>query len=257
MAILHFVANGKGGVGKSTSSIFMLEYFKFKGLDVVGIDADPLNPTFASYKEFNVEKLPLMSGDTIDPRQFDILEGRAASLPEDCHMIVDLGSSAFIPFCSYALENDLFNFLKNGKSEESGDSERPHSHTVILHTVIASGGSLLESLAGLAALVAHFPETPLVVWLNPKDGPISINGMNFYDFEVYENCKKHIRAIIELPTANASTTGRDLLEHLALKESFDAALHSTKPLMVRQRLKRYWAECVASLDNARLLELAE
>ncbi|MBF0482140.1 MAG: conjugal transfer protein TraL [Desulfovibrionaceae bacterium] len=246
MAVIHFFSNGKGGVGKSTSSIFFMEYLRSKNIKTIGVDADPLNPSFASYKkEFEIEELPLLANDSIDPRQFDVLVERAASLPRDCHMIVDNGSSAFIPFCSYALENDLFAFLE------------AKEHTVILHTVIAGGGGLQESLRGLAALVAHFPEIPLVVWLNPKDGPISLHGLSFFEFEIYENCKKHIRAIIELPATNASTTGRDLLEHLARKVSFDAALNSTSPVMVRQRLKLFWRDCVSAIDNAHLLELAE
>ncbi|WP_458448767.1 nucleotide-binding protein, partial [Campylobacter coli] len=45
MAKIHFVLNGKGGIGKSFISSLLCQYFLDKGESIVAIDTDPNNTT--------------------------------------------------------------------------------------------------------------------------------------------------------------------------------------------------------------------
>ena len=51
MKEVHFIAQGKGGVGKSTIASFLGDYLKAKasGVKLHCFDTDPVNPTFSRY----------------------------------------------------------------------------------------------------------------------------------------------------------------------------------------------------------------
>jgi hypothetical protein len=112
MATVHFVLQGKGGVGKSFIAALLLQYFKLKDFAVHAFDTDPVNQTLAGYKEFDVSVLPIMKDTNVDPRMFDSLMETALGLPADAQLIIDNGSSSFIPLCSYLLENEAINLLQ-------------------------------------------------------------------------------------------------------------------------------------------------
>ena len=46
-ATVHFVLQGKGGVGKSFVASILGQYFQVRGRDVRCFDTDPVNQTFA------------------------------------------------------------------------------------------------------------------------------------------------------------------------------------------------------------------
>jgi CO dehydrogenase nickel-insertion accessory protein CooC1 len=73
MAKIHMILQGKGGVGKSFVAATIAQYKISKAQRPLCIDTDPVNSTFAGYKALNVHRLPLMNGDEIDSRNFDIL----------------------------------------------------------------------------------------------------------------------------------------------------------------------------------------
>lgn len=112
----------------------------------------------------------------------------------------------------------------------------------------------MDTVNGLAALARYFPQALLVVWLNPKDGEIALDGMTFYDFKVFKEYGRSFHSVIELPHRNTATFGKDLSDHLARRLSFDAAIHSSQPIMVRRRLSKYWDDVVAIMDMANLLQ---
>ena len=73
MSTVHFVLQGKGGVGKSLIASLLYQYLHQQGRAVTGVDTDPVNATFAGYKELSVQVLNIMEGDDIDQRRFDSL----------------------------------------------------------------------------------------------------------------------------------------------------------------------------------------
>ncbi len=244
MATIHFIQQGKGGVGKTVVASMLAQYLNTKGVPTHCFDTDPINATLAGYKGLDVVALDIMSGDDIDPRRFDqLMEGILELTPEnhtDAHVIVDSGASSFVPLGSYLLENQAISLL-----EEQG-------HTVMLHTVVTGGQAMLDTLSGLKSLAIHFPETPIVVWLNPYFGDITIDGKTFEEFKVYAECSTSFQAVISIPHRKQATFGRDIEELYARRQTFNAANNSSLPIMVRQRITSFWRDIMAEIDKARL-----
>lgn len=244
MSTVHFILQGKGGVGKSLVASMLVQFLKTKiDPDLVRcIDTDPVNHTLAGYKEFNAEVLKIMDGDDIDARSFDQLMERIFELPEDAHLVVDNGASSFVPLCSYLVENRAIALL------------REESHRVYMHSIITGGQAITDTLAGLKSLAEHFGnDANLVVWLNRYFGDIAINGNSFEEFKIYKDFEDKFRAVIEIPHRKQSTFGRDLESLLAEKISFEAAIHSTRPIMERQRIKSWWASACEVMEMAHFI----
>ena len=231
---------GKGGVGKSLISAFLIQYLRGRDVKVHSFDTDPVNATLSGYKELDVIPLNIMNGDDIDPRCFDPLMEAIFSLPEDGHVVVDNGASSFVPLCSYLIENEAIRLL-----EEQG-------HRVLLHSVITGGQAIGDTMIGLKSLATHFATSPLVVWLNSYFGDIAIDGKSFQEFKIYEEYSSNFHAVITIPHRKQATFGKDLEELFAKRQGFVTAIGSGLPIMVKQRLASFWRDAVAEMDKARL-----
>lgn len=240
MGNIHFILQGKGGVGKSLVANLLFQYLR-KRADVMGIDTDPVNSTLAGYKELTVLAINIMNGADIDNCKFDELMHIALDSPAGSHIIIDNGASSFIPLCSYLIENNALQILLNT------------GHHPLLHTVVTGGQAILDTTAGLATLATTFPEVPLVVWLNQYFGDIAIGPLLFEEFTVYQTHKNNIASIIQIPHRKHSTFTKDLDGLYARRETFDAAVNSSLPIMTRQRLIMYWHDVQAEIDKARLI----
>ena len=246
MATIHFILQGKGGVGKSMIAVFLYQYLKEKGIPVDAYDTDPVNHTLASFKEFNVVKIDLMGDGEIDVRKFDDLMEGLITTPDNGHAIVDNGASTFVALGAYLQDNDFLGILGE------------HGHQVLFHTVITGGQALSDTIQGFKNLAETFISNTgkIILWLNPYFGEISVeNGSkNFEDFTVYKEYSSRVQAIIELPPCNKSTIGRDLAELLASRQSFHAGINASyNHCMVRSRLKRYWSDIQECIAKARLV----
>src|SRR5437764_4962169 len=92
---VHLVLQGKGGVGKSFVASILGQYFRERGKEVHCVDTDPVNQTFAQYRELDVQRLNLLVDGSVDQRAFDGLVERL--LTENGTFVVDNGASTFIP----------------------------------------------------------------------------------------------------------------------------------------------------------------
>lgn len=241
MATIHLLLQGKGGVGKSYVASILFQYLRKHELPVIGYDTDPVNATFAGYKEFGVKTIDLMRGDDIDPLRFDQLIDAACALEDNSHLVIDSGASCFVALCSYLKANHALDILSAEGQE------------IVMHTVVTGGQAMGDTLAGLRSLAKNFPETPKAVWLNPYFGEISLDGNDFYSFKVYAEDAEAFRAVIELPALRADTFGRDLDNILSRRVSFDAAVKSSLPIMTRSRLFNIWKDIEEAIDKARLI----
>ncbi len=212
MATIHLILQGKGGVGKSMIAAFLYQALRHFGKEVIAYDTDPVNSTLAAFAEFHVTTLSVMKDGKIDDRSFDSLLEAIMEVSQDAHVIVDNGASSFIALGAYIQENDVIEQL-----EEVG-------HTVFLHSVITGGQALGDTSKGLARLAKAFPESPLVVWLNPFFGEISMDGKRFEDFKIYREHQEQFHALIPLPEGNKALIGKDLEELLARRQSFEAGI---------------------------------
>ena len=242
MSTIHFVLQGKGGVGKSLVASLLYQYLQNKDVAVSAVDTDPVNKTLAGYKELKVNQINIMNGDDIDPRRFDQLIDIIFQQPEDGHIVIDNGAASFVPLCSYLKESDALNFLQE------------ENHQILLHTILTGGQAIVDTSTGLKGLAESFPNMPIVVWKNNYFGEIAINGKVFEEFTIYQLHHEKFRSIIQLPIRKQSTFGKDLEELFARRETFEAAINSSLPIMTRQRLKTFWRDVQNVIDTANILE---
>ena len=74
---VHFVLQGKGGVGKSFVAYLTAQYVKDQGRLAGCFDIDQENATFAQYAGLDVKRVEVMDDSRIiDQRQFDRLLSR-------------------------------------------------------------------------------------------------------------------------------------------------------------------------------------
>ena len=171
MSTVHLILQGKGGVGKSFAAFLLAQYLPDKSVLVRCFDADPINSTLASFPALNAVKVDLIEnsdkGRRIDPRRFDDLVEQITGQPAEAHVIVDTGSSAFVPLLHYVLSNEVQAILSQG------------GHQLVVHTIVTGGQALLDTLHGAAQLVQQLDAARFVIWLNPFWGPVADNGRTF------------------------------------------------------------------------------
>lgn len=230
MATIHFILQGKGGVGKSIVASLFCQALLDANIPFAAYDTDPVNATLAGYKSLHVECVEVMKNGVIDPEKFDALIEKIMKLPDDTHAVVDNGASSFIALGSYIQENNLFSLLTD------------EGHTIFLHTVVTAGQAMMDTLSGLDRLFQNFPETLKVIWLNPFFGNIVLNGKNFSEFSLYTNNANQVKAIIELPNIYENQlTGRDVEKVISRRQNFKEVITSPDSFRVtKSRLKRYW-----------------
>ena len=247
MAKIHFILQGKGGVGKSmiASMLYqgLTELCREDGRPVIAYDTDPVNATLKGFEEFNVHGVEIMKGTDIDPRKFDDLLESLVTSPESGHVIVDNGASSFVALGSYLQENEVIPILTD------------RGHTVLFHSVVTGGQALGDTISGLEDLTQGFPDAPIAVWLNPYFGEIaSPDGRPFEQFGVYTEYEKQIVAVLRLPDENKATYGRDIEDLFAKKWSFLKGAKAAGKIAEQQRLMRYWKKILALVNNPNIME---
>src|SRR5271165_3612596 len=218
MSTVHLILQGKGGVGKSFAAFLLAQYLPDKSVLVRCFDADPINNTLASFPALNAVKVDLIEnsdkGRRIDPRRFDDLVEQITGQPAEAHVIVDTGSSAFVPLLHYVLSNEV------------------------------------QAIHGAAQLVKQLDAARFVIWLNPFWGPVADNGRTFEQMNLYEAIKKRIETIVSLPAFTDELFPQDIASMLKSRLTFKEAIESPDySLMSRHRLKVAQREFYSRLDS--------
>jgi hypothetical protein len=227
MKKVHFILQGKGGIGKSFVSALIAQYIQQEEPDVLCLDTDPINATFASFPALKVRSVSLTeNGSTI------IDEGRFDSMMEDIfdadsNVVVDNGAASFGPLSAYLLDNEAFAAIQEAGKE------------VVVHSVIAGGMSQNNTVSDFVNLTSQLPEgVQVVVWLNEHFGPIEANGKTFEEMKAYLDNKDRVTAIVHLPKRTENTYGKDVATMMKSRLTFNEALASDKfRVMSKQRLK--------------------
>jgi hypothetical protein len=225
MSKIHFVLQGKGGVGKSLVASLIAQYCIEHGNTPMCIDTDPVNQSFGAYKALNVHQLDILVNNDVDQSTFDQLIELIYANPEQ-DMVIDNGASCFVPLSNYLIKNKIIDMLTR------------MGHQVVIHTVITGGQSMDDTMNGLNKLLIHYPDNcQFVAWLNPYWGAVEHNGKPFEELKTYTKNKEKINAIITLPVMQKDTFQRDFIDMLKAKELFNEAIeNNTLQFMPRQRL---------------------
>lgn len=239
MAVINFVLQGKGGIGKSLAASLLSQYLIDRNKLVACFDTDPVNTTLAAYDKLKATKVEIMDGDVVNSRFFDTLIENLVKLPADAYAVIDSGASTFFPLASYLSENDIAQFFS-----ETG-------HELMLHTLIAGGQAETDTIQGLNSLLNAFPGTPITIWVNPFFGQI----IEFTDgHELAKKNEKNGGVIIFLPSYKKETFGHDIETVLKSRLTFEQAINSEKlNVMARQRLKIVCKDIWSLFDGAGLI----
>ena len=224
---IHFILQGKGGVGKSYIAALIAQYCVDRG-QILAIDTDPVNATFSGYSGLNVQRAEIMDDGDINPRRFDSLMESLFSA--DCDdIIIDNGASSFIPLVSYLRSNSVIELLKE------------FGHMPYLHSVITGGQAMQDTLSGFEKLIEDFggDGTAIIVWLNEFWGEIMDRGIPFNRMPVFKQNVEKIKSVITIPDLKHETFGEDISQMLKARQTFDEAIENANySFMARQRLRK-------------------
>lgn len=241
MKHVHLILQGKGGVGKSLVASLITQHFQARSVAPVCFDTDPVNQTFAGYEAFGATRLELMRDGNIDQRQFDQLIEAIVKAGPDTTFIVDNGAATFVPLCAYMFENDVAGFFKQSGLQ------------LTIHCVLTGGQAQSDTMDGLASLLGHFPEVPVVVWLNEFFGRIEREGRRFEDSKLFKDNQAQIHALIRIPEVRKETFGADMDQMLRQKLTFTAVKDASDfSIMARQRLTMTWRSIDAQISAANI-----
>jgi hypothetical protein len=235
-ASVHIILQGKGGVGKSFISAILAQYFRTKPAPVHCLDTDPINATFAQYRVLDAEHLKILRRGAINDKQFDLFvdmvcEGQGV-------FIVDTGATTFVPLWNYILDNQILPFFKS------------YNRNVFVHSVVAGGQAMSDTLNGLQRLAQTTSEKNVIVWLNEYFGEISKDGKPFEEFKVAEEYASKLVGTVVIRERNPLTFGDDVRMMLERRLTFDEAIRNADfSLVSKQRLAIIRREIYEQLDQ--------
>jgi hypothetical protein len=207
---VHLVLQGKGGVGKSLIAAILSQYFQARKIIPHCFDTDPVNATFAQYQALAAEHINVLRRGAIDDKRFDELFERICHLEGIC--IVDTGATTFVPLWNYILENDILSFL-------AGRSRR-----VFVHSVVAGGQAMSDTLNGFERLAETTTEKNVIVWVNEYFGEVAKDGKPFEEFRVAQDQSHKLLGTVVIRERNPSTFGDDMRQMLAKRLTFEEAI---------------------------------
>lgn len=241
MKEVHFIAQGKGGVGKSTIASFLGDYLKAKasGEQLHCFDTDPVNPSFSRFSALNPEVIDILNdSNNIDSRYFDGLIEKLVN--EEGIAVIDNGAATFVPLMSYMAENEVPSFLA-----ENGIR-------MIIHVPLVGGQALDDCITGLVQTLNAL-QAEVVIWLNDFQGVVT-KDKPFEEFGVYKQYKDRIIGVVHISHRNPDTFGADIKEMTTKNLTLTEAQTSGEfGLMPRQRLRTVQRELYEQLDQIEFL----
>ena len=237
MKQIHFILQGKGGVGKSFIASLLAQYLRDRKKDqVVCFDTDPVNPTLSRYKQLNVQTIPILTEHkTIDTSRFDSFIEQL--IEQDGLAVIDNGAATFVPLLGYITEIDLFNIFVDSDIE------------VFIHVPVVGGQAFEETLTGLGNICQLGNSFKIIAWLNEFQGDIERHGKDFTDFKIIQQNKDKVIGQVTLQNRNPDTFGKDIRRMTEDSITFTEVLESKNyTLIPKQRLKQVRDEVYRQLD---------
>jgi hypothetical protein len=218
---IHFILQGKGGIGKSVVASWLAEFLIARGQPVRCIDGDPVNRSLSQHKAFSVEKLDLVNQDGVLQRtRYDSVIERFAT--DDAVFVVDNGATVFLPLWTYIVETDMFSVLRQAGRQ------------VFVHVPISGGEMLNDTLLGFKTLAASATERNLVLWINEYFGPVVREGKAFNQMQVYLDNQDKVLASVGIPRRSADTYGETVRTMREKKLTFAEAIASPEFMLVQK-----------------------
>jgi len=231
---VHFVLQGKGGIGKTLISTFIAQYINDRNPGTLKtFDTDQENATLAAYKGLNVTPIDVMNEDrTINRKMFDKMMLDILATNEN--VVIDNGANTFSPLMSYLMENQFIDLL-----QDSGKD-------VYIHSIIGGGDNLKDTVSGFASL-AKQTSCPMIVWLNEN---ASWGGTdNFIESEVFVKNSENVRGIVLLQGRNSDTFGDDIKRMQKARLTLNEIMENPDfNVLERSRLNSVFRDVYKKLD---------
>ena len=235
---VHFILQGKGGIGKSFISSLLAQYIKSAHGSIAAFDIDQVNATLAAYEALKVKHIPVMKSDNnLDQRKFDNLVVGILETEEPC--VIDSGANTFLPLLQYMVENDVFEMLK-----DSGKR-------VYIHSIIGGGDNMRDTANGFHSIIKGISSTPVVLWLNEHFGTTdSKEGKQFTETPLFKESEKSIAGLVTLHERNKDTFGLDIKEMTEARLTIEEALATDRfNIMQKQRIKTVARDVFGQLEK--------
>ena len=235
-ASVHLVLQGKGGVGKSFVSAILAQYFRTKSARVHCMDTDPVNATFAQYRLLEAEHLKVLRRGRINEKEFDVFVQRVCC--GEGVFIVDTGATTFVPLWNFILENEILEMFQI------------HQRRVFVHSVVAGGQAMSDTLNGLERLAQTTSQKNVIVWINEYFGEVTKDGKTFEEFKIAEEYAHKLVGSVLIRDRNPQTFGDDLRLMLEQRLTFDEAIKDERFFLVsKQRLAIVRRDLYEQLDR--------
>jgi hypothetical protein len=230
------VLQGKGGVGKSFVSAILAQYFRTKPERVHCMDTDPVNATFAQYRLLEAEHLKVLKRGRINEKEFDVFVQRVCC--GEGVFIVDTGATTFVPLWNFILENEILEMFQI------------HQRRVFVHSVVAGGQAMSDTLNGLERLAQTTSQKNVIVWINEYFGEVTKDGKTFEEFKIAEEYAHKLVGSVLIRDRNPQTFGDDLRLMLEQRLTFDEAIKDERFFLVsKQRLTIVRRDLYEQLDR--------
>jgi adenylylsulfate kinase-like enzyme len=235
-ATVHITLQGKGGVGKSFVSSLLAQYFQQRDRPVHCFDTDPINPTLAQYPALNAERVNVLRRGGINDKEFDTMVDRMCTSAGV--IVVDTGATTFVPLWNYVLENEIMRLL------------RKHGRQVYIHSVVAGGQALSDTLNGFEKLAQTTQERNVIVWLNEYFGEVE----GFTDLKVTQDNLEKLVGSVMIRERNPQTYGDDVRQMLQRRLTFEEAIRSEEfSLVSKQRLTIFRRDIFEQIEQLALV----
>jgi hypothetical protein len=235
---VHFILQGKGGIGKTLVSTLIAQWIKTKDAGSLRCyDTDQENTTFSRYRAMEVKHVPVMTeARTIDPKRFDAL--MIDILEADGNCVIDNGANTFSPLLAYLIENSAFDLLR-----ESG-------RKVYIHSIVGGGDTLHDTATGFVSTVKS-TNVPIVLWENEHFGLLQTpTGKAFVESPTFHEHASKLTGRVKLAQRNADTFGADVKKMNTGRLTLDEVMQSDKfNIMEKQRIKLVYRDIFEQLDK--------
>jgi len=234
---LFITLQGKGGVGKSTASLILAQYFTQKGESLVCVDTDGVNLTFARYKSLSVLDSNTLSddGERADLTKIDSLFNNLLSNQEyaDKTVIIDNGATSFIPIRKYLLDSGI--------------------HTMGLDITIViplmAGESKDSTMIGANDTLDNFGDNvKYLIIENQRDGAINFQSTKLH--KKFQEREGYFGTITVPSIDSKSLLGADfniMLQNGLLYADLNAS--DKLQILSKSRLKQYYTKIFQQLES--------
>lgn len=236
---VHFVLQGKGGVGKSLVSSMLAQYFINKGFSPVCADTDPVNSSFHQIKGLRVSLVPIAENGVIIQRLFDDLFESIINSQQP--FVIDNGASTFLPIIKYLKDNNALNILDESNKK------------TYIHTIITAGQAKNDTINGLEYLlnIIEQSQAKIVLWQNEFWGTPTIDGQSLNHSSLILNNLNKIDGIVKIIERNNDAFTTDLRrmseDHLTLEE---VKSNEAFRLFSKSRIFKVFNDVFGELDQA-------